>query len=361
MRVRDVSCLTVIAFGFGAAALSVPGSADPPRSDRSEPADCASCHAEVAREWRSSLHRQSFSDPLFQAGYRVDHRAFCRDCHAPRSEGADPRPGTAAYDDGITCTECHTPRARRAHPSSQPAGDFGERACGGCHQFQFPQQSSLAAVDPSAWMQRTVDEWRESGVTEACADCHMPHASHASHAFTVDASRIAGAIAIEGELVAHPGSTEVVLRLSAVRAGHAVPTGDVLRTLELSVWPADSPGRVQRRELTRVFGTSLRFDRAAGITARTVEREDTRIPPRGERVERFSFEEETAEVRYRLDYLHVNRRQAALQGVRDGENRLVVAQGALNAPRGTRRESARPAPSLRPHASRPRASHRAPR
>lgn len=358
MRLRHISALALIAACGAAAALSAPGSADPPRHARSEASDCASCHAQVASEWRASLHRQSFSDPLFQAGYRVDHRAFCRECHAPRSEGADPRPGTAAHDEGITCTECHTPRG--AHPSAQPASDFGERACGSCHQFHFPRQASRAAIDASAWMQRTVDEHRESGATESCADCHMPRAGgRASHAFNVGASHIAGAIAIEGELVAHPRSTEVVVRLSAVRAGHAVPTGDVLRALELSVWPASAPERIQRRELTRVFGTSLGFDPADGITARTIEREDTRIPPRGERVERFAFDEETREVRYRLDYLHVSRRQAALQGVGDDDNRLTVAEGVLT--RDTARGSAPRAPSPGRRARGPRASPHAPR
>ena len=46
------------------------------RLDRND--DCVACHSDVASEWSHSLHRQSFSDPMFQAAldrYKRNYQA----------------------------------------------------------------------------------------------------------------------------------------------------------------------------------------------------------------------------------------------------------------------------------------------
>jgi hypothetical protein len=271
------------------------------------------------RAWEGSLHRRSFSDPLFQSGYRVDHRAFCRDCHAPRHEGEDPRPGSAAYEEGVTCTECHVERG--PHPSSAPGSGLRTRACGDCHEFHFPP--SRRGFDPGELMQRTASEHRASGRSESCADCHLR-----DHSFAVRRDDIAGAIAIEGTLTVRGGTTELVVRLANAGAGHAIPTGDVLRALELHVWPANAPEAIQSRALTRTFGTALRLD-AHGVGARLVEREDSRVPPSGAREERFVFPGAIDGAGFRLEYLRANRRNAAIQGLTPSQNVLVLHEGTI--------------------------------
>jgi nitrate/TMAO reductase-like tetraheme cytochrome c subunit len=288
------------------------------RTSRSRDA-CGSCHADVVSQWERSLHRQSFSDPFFQAGYRVDHRPFCRECHAPLHRGArDPAPGTIAYDEGVACTSCHL--EQRSHPSSELAADFSARACADCHEFRFPAHG---AMDPEAFMQRTEQEWRESGRRETCVDCHMTD----GHTMAIEPSAIADAIVIRSRLRRRHGTTELDVRLSSRDTGHAIPTGDVLRALELSVWI--DPERPERRLLTRTFGTNLSFDPATGFSAVLREREDSRIPPRGERVERFVFSRAVDSVAYRLDYLRVHPSQARVQGLSDADNRTPLRRGRL--------------------------------
>lgn len=290
----------------------------PLRTQRSRDA-CGSCHADVVSQWERSLHRQSFSDPFFQAGYRVDHRTFCRDCHAPLHRTArDPAPGSIAHDEGVACTSCHV--EQRSHPSSEPTDDFASRACAECHEFRFPPHD---AMDPSAFMQRTEQEWRESGRRETCVECHMSD----GHAMRVEPAAIAGAIDIRSRIMRRDGSTEVEVGLSSRDTGHAIPTGDVLRALELSVWV--DPERPQHRLLTRRFGTGLSFDRAVGFSARFREREDSRIPPRGERVERFVFPGRVRAVQYRLDYLRAHPARAHEQGIADADNRIELRRGRL--------------------------------
>lgn len=290
---------------------------------------CAPCHEAIVREWEASPHRRSFSGAWFQSGYRIDHRSFCRDCHAPLHAGSDPLPGTVAYEDGITCVSCHA--GARLHPSDEPHADFTTRACAACHQFRFPDEGIHARFDPSEQMQRTEDEWRASGTVKRCTDCHMaPGPSHRAHDFNVlgTPQRIADAIDLEGTISHRDESTHVEVRLSARDAGHAVPTGDVFRALELAVWVDGA--RPEKRLLMRRFGTRLAFDR--GFVARLAEVEDSRVPARGVRTERFALEGRANVVHYSLDYLRVNPAQAAAQALDDRDNRMRLLEGVLTRP-----------------------------
>ena len=40
-------------------------------------ATCESCHAEIAREWESSLHHRSASDPLYERALAREPLPFC--------------------------------------------------------------------------------------------------------------------------------------------------------------------------------------------------------------------------------------------------------------------------------------------
>src|SRR5437867_1735558 len=67
---------------------------------------CEHCHADIAREWRGSLHAGAWTDSVFQQAYAIEPVAFCRGCHAPE---ADPsaEPPRGAQHVGIGCTTCH--------------------------------------------------------------------------------------------------------------------------------------------------------------------------------------------------------------------------------------------------------------
>src|SRR5262245_41554016 len=77
---------------------SMPGpSPSRPRALTSENARCEGCHADIAAEWRSSLHRRSHSDPAYQRALEREPLAFCENCHAPE----------ASREIGISCISCH--------------------------------------------------------------------------------------------------------------------------------------------------------------------------------------------------------------------------------------------------------------
>jgi len=132
-----IAVITLVASTAGAVP-PLPGPASgPPRpfaGDLASSSACARCHADIAAEWRGSLHRQSFTDPVFQRGYALEREPFCRGCHAPTADPAR-EPTAAAADEGVGCTTCHVssgavtgaqPSAGRAHACD------GSGTCGGC-------------------------------------------------------------------------------------------------------------------------------------------------------------------------------------------------------------------------------------
>src|SRR5262245_23511904 len=50
---------------------------------------CEGCHAEIAAEWRGSLHHRAWDDPVFLTAYAIEPLAFCRGCHAPEAIPTD--------------------------------------------------------------------------------------------------------------------------------------------------------------------------------------------------------------------------------------------------------------------------------
>lgn len=306
---------------------------------------CASCHTEVADEWRGSMHRQAWSDPVFQKAYAIEPLAFCRGCHAPE---ADPRelPSAAARDVGVACTTCHvdgghvvgaraTEPGAAAHAMRVEPGLGTRAACASCHQFDFPGTKGAA-------MQDTLREHaRSSYASVECQDCHMPVVVGAdgrarrSHSFSVigNDELLRSAVNVQAEVV---GTRALELRLEGARVGHAFPTGDMFRRLELRarVVGADglAKGNARPVHLGRRFGDRARpggelaFDR--------VPTGDTRVPPPGAGVRRalLSFEHELArgdELRWEVAYQRMDDAMAASFGVDAVHDEVVVASGRL--------------------------------
>jgi hypothetical protein len=231
---------------------------------RSNGATCESCHVEIAREWESSLHHRSASDPLYERALTREPLPFCRGCHAP---SADPQWSTPplAREKGTGCTDCHaglagehSSLAAANHPS-HPA-----KACASCHEFAFPNGQGS--------MQKTASEHRASAFSgTACSSCHMestgPGKKHRDHRFEVGREMLARALVAD---VARAGATRVAFRLRPGSIGHAFPTGDLFRRLVVEVEALDEGGNVlarKRRYLSRHFlskrlpdGTTIRVD-----------------------------------------------------------------------------------------------------
>jgi hypothetical protein len=228
--------------------------APPPRSGaKPASAACEACHAEVAAEWRKSLHHASFDDASFQASYAREPSRFCSACHAPHDPDAPPGARTELASLGIACITCHGAEATLAtardarghapHPVARDPSFATAAACARCHEFSFPDRPGSTL--PEDRMQRTVSEHAGSAFAAAsCADCHMPRTGpggHRSHRFAAsrDPDMLRRALVVRARAV-EPDVVEVLLSPGAV--GHAFPTGDLFRRLLVGVERVDAEG-----------------------------------------------------------------------------------------------------------------------
>ena len=235
-------------------------------------ATCEGCHVQIADEWRDSWHARSQTDAAYQRAFALEPLQFCQGCHAPEADPALPVPLVAARL-GVGCVTCHVigdavlaasvrPKAApdlakepAPHPVLRDARLDGNAACAGCHEFEFPDRSARRVPE---LMQATVTEHARSGESDrACASCHMPlvaagAAAHRSHAFLGghDAALVKSAVDVEAERSA----AGVRITLTPRELGHAFPTGDLFRRLEVSAEAIGPEWQVvarERRYLTR--------------------------------------------------------------------------------------------------------------
>lgn len=342
-----------------------------------------SCHQEIGAEWRASMHRDAWTDPVFLKAYDLEPVAFCRGCHAPESNPAA-HPTAAAQADGVSCTTCHVESGRvqgagqtmaRSPTTSDATGAAGsphafrpvaalatEAACARCHQFDFPAQARQLSPSP---MQDTVAEWRKSSLASvSCQDCHMPFVSggegkarHRSHRFRVMGDAELLREAVTAKATRGPDG-HVSVELSSGRVGHAFPTGDMFRRLSVRAAAVDAAGNVVGEavpvELARVFRDLPRDPDAAAhgdLAHQRVEVRDTRLGPTGTK-----GATKTAELRVRGSdtSAHTIRWEVAYQrmmhplaesfGVNPLEDEIVLASGTLPPP-GASSASSSPSPS----------------
>lgn len=277
---------------------------------------CASCHVEIAAEWRGSMMGQAWTDPVFQADFARGGELYaCRYCHTPlpqqqpeRVTGlrslkpvagageANPDFEPALLGDGVGCAACHVREGavvgrlaglEAPHAVAVDANFGGAELCASCHQASAPPFSRMKR--PIA---DTVAEWSRwqaaTGRPESCVDCHMPAVERALTAWTParstrshrvlggwDDEFVASAIRV-GAVERTAGGVSVSL---TNLAGHNVPTADPMRALELVVRLGVVPGAPEAR---------VTFERL--VTDRTyVESRDTTLLPAETRVVTVPF------------------------------------------------------------------------
>lgn len=222
------------------------GARDLARLDAND--ECRNCHADVAREWADSAHAQAHDDTFFQAAFaRERASSFCRGCHAPEADPAQPA-SVRAGAIGVGCVSCHldpdgrtvlagpgpTPGKTEApHPLRREPAFAGPDACAACHEFGFPD----ARADPDLLMQRTISEHQASEAADSpCQSCHMPTSGdHRGHHFAIDDELLAAAATISA---AREGD-ELIVIIDPAALGHAFPTGDLFRRLQVTVASED--------------------------------------------------------------------------------------------------------------------------
>jgi hypothetical protein len=142
------------------------------------------------------------------------------------------------------------------------------------------------------------------------------------HGVAIDGAFVRSALSLT--VHARRSGQRVSVRFELVtRAGHAVPTGDMMRRLELRVWVDGGP--VSRVELARAFGDV----REGGRSAR-IEVADDRVPADGRALVR-EFELDgpptARSVRFGVDRLRMPEDHARIQKVDEAVNRTAVMTG----------------------------------
>jgi hypothetical protein len=195
---------------------------------------------------------------------------------------------------GVGCVTCHVVagellaaparaearapvRAAKAapHPVFRDARLDGSVACAGCHEFEFPDRNARKSPE---LMQSTVSEHARSAQGDrACASCHMPAVGpggvpHRSHAFRGghDRGLVESAVVVQAERA----GALVRITITPRELGHAFPTGDLFRRLEVSAEAVGPEWQVvasQRRYLMRHW---QREPSPFGVVLRRVTQDD---------------------------------------------------------------------------------------
>lgn len=305
---------------------------------------CEGCHADIAREWRDSLHAAAHTDAVYQRALEIEPLAFCQGCHAPEANPHEPVPASAARL-GVACVTCHvlggeiagTARAplrgtgaASPHPVVRDGRLDSSVACAGCHEFAFPDRGARARPE---LMQSTVSEHGRSPERDsACADCHMPivergGSRYRSHRFAGgrDADFVRGAALVSA---ARTGANTLQVSLTPQRVGHAFPTGDLFRRIEVSAEVVGSEWQViasARRYLARHWERDPRSP--FGVVLRTASLDDR---PLGERV---SVELDLGEraaglpITWRVAYQRVEHPRSDHEDDSLVEGEIVLAEG----------------------------------
>lgn len=319
------------------AALSTPSpapivAATPTEVDLADNAACLRCHPYEARTWSASRHRTAFVDEVFQAEWSPHAQAACVRCHAPRADAEAPEGEAAA--NGIDCVVCHvrdgTVLGLHAAPDAphpirvEPALATSE-ACADCHDFSFARVAPTP-YDTSQPLQRTLREHAEVAERGPCGECHLRDGDRVTHAMpgARDPALLARALRVEASAAIDGSEVVVTLALSS-EAGHAVPTGDMFRRLEVRAWSGREPPAsvTLQRRFARV-GAAIR------------EVEDARVPPRGARTVTLRVPRART-VHWQILWLALDPELAARRWLADEDVRRVVAEGVVAVERGRAR------------------------
>ena len=147
---------------------------------------------------------------------------------------------------------------------------------------------------------------------------------HTVHGFpgAFDPELLEDAIAATATARIDGSRTLVRLELRADGAGHAVPTGDMFRNLEVRAWPIGHPERAVATTLARRF----RVD-AAGWH----ERADQRVPATGVRLVELELPEQASRVVYAIDLWRTPMERARRLGWNRREVSRPMVRGSVAA------------------------------
>lgn len=350
-----------------------------------QPSDCATCHAEIAAEWASSRHASAWTQPVFQAEYRLSLDSFCRNCHAPlvpeatwarvspsiragqspagtATGGTSPAaigtgrstrtatsdPGSALDLEtyalaarGVDCAVCHVREGRilgarghgeADHASRREAALATSAFCGGCHQFRFPaaEPGRKLRHHPEEPLQNTLAEWKQSRAsTRPCQQCHMPQLPsagsgskpHKSHAFRVFDDPSLLANAVRIKAAARRLDATILATIT-ISAGDIGHAFPTGDMFRRAILTVRTATTSQHTELRRYFGPTMTSDGRGHLLGQV---DDTRIPPSGPPTRfRFSLPDATStEITWTLELHRLDPADAISRGLSESTKALV--------------------------------------
>ncbi len=152
LLVTLVTALVVAFLAVMPAAAAGPAqSANPP----AQVGDCATCHADRAKQWQEGKHAAAFSDAFKTTWAAANNNKACLVCHTTGFDAS-----TGKYEqEGVGCTTCHKPAGTNGHPGGAMTVSDSAEFCGTCHNTTYA-------------------EWQKSGhgtANVSCSSCHDMH------------------------------------------------------------------------------------------------------------------------------------------------------------------------------------------
>jgi len=231
---------------------------------------CQSCHPDQTEQWSHSRHASAWTNPVFAASIEPTlGKQWCMNCHAPlpqqQADLAEGGLGLAA--EGVNCAVCHlrdgkvltsnkpSARALAQHAMRRDKRLSSSEFCAGCHEFDLIDVHARPDIVPTGnAAQSTHSEWAMSAykADTPCQSCHMSEGSHrfpGAHDPTLLTAALSATVVRSTE---QPGFAMGTVTSHAV--GHATPSGDPFRRLEL--WICADPTctePLERRGYHRFF------------------------------------------------------------------------------------------------------------
>lgn len=294
--------------------------------------ECGSCHQQIYKEWKTTIHSQAWTDPYFQADWKFEgSQQICKNCHIPLDRQQEhkvigfrdkekwdpilvPNPefDAALQHEGVTCAACHLREGkivgvygdtRAPHPVKKLKS--GNEVCIRCHVvggerwdtfFRFPPCGTVAEIQ--AGRGEKVARSGETVVGDpaalGCVGCHMPlverplvtggkvrkvrqHLWRGGH----DPEQVKRALDIKFEQISADGR-RFQLTLTNVGAAHYVPTGTPDRHFTLSVRLIGKNGKAITEEQHVIKRTVM-------WRPFIIDLKDNRLPPGKPGVHDFKF------------------------------------------------------------------------
>ncbi len=281
MRRKRILAGGLLLLSFGAALLLI-DDARPPLAtaaggalDLTTSDTCKGCHAEVWAEWKTSLHEQSYTDPMVLATGQSNNfrNENCIPCHAP-SPVFETGLGKVRVVErvsqrelGVDCLTCHRAHDTIIGPATAAAG----AAKAACQPIGHTELASPALCAPCHNQHNTVDEWEASSYPKAgitCLDCHMQPVTRRradgssgvgrSHRFPGghDLEMLGKAFTlVTAVTVDDAGKKRLVVSVTNTGTGHNFPADARHRALDLVVTLLQPDGvEVPPRDSPRPYG-----------------------------------------------------------------------------------------------------------